>query len=37
MEHVKTLIIGGGINGCVTAYHLARLGQEVLLRSEERR
>lgn len=31
MEHVKTLIIGGGINGCVTAYHLARSGQEVLL------
>lgn len=27
----KIIIVGGGIIGCATAYHLARLGQEVLL------
>lgn len=27
----KTIIIGGGIVGCSTAYHLAQMGQEVLL------
>jgi len=27
----KTIIVGGGIIGCSTAYHLAHMGQEVLL------
>ncbi len=27
----KTIIVGGGIIGCSTAYHLAQLGEEVLL------
>ena len=27
----KTIIVGGGIIGCSTAYHLAQMGQEVLL------
>ncbi len=27
----KTIIVGGGIIGCSTAYHLAHLGEEVLL------
>lgn len=31
MEHVNTVIIGGGINGVCTAYHLARMGREVLI------
>ncbi len=31
MEEVKTLIIGGGINGCCTAYHLAKNGAEAVL------
>ncbi len=30
-ESAKTIIIGGGIVGCSTAYHLAHMGQEVLL------
>ena len=27
----KIIIVGGGIVGCSTAYHLAKMGQEVLL------
>ncbi|MEL6990965.1 MAG: FAD-dependent oxidoreductase, partial [Pseudomonadota bacterium] len=27
----KTIIVGGGIAGCSTAYHLAHMGQEVVL------
>ena len=27
----KTIIVGGGIVGCSTAYHLAKRGEEVLL------
>ena len=30
-KSAKTIIIGGGIVGCSTAYHLAHMGQEVLL------
>ena len=30
-ESSKTIIIGGGIIGCSTAYHLAQMDQEVLL------
>ena len=27
----KIIIVGGGIVGCSTAYHLAKMGKEVLL------
>ena len=27
----KFIIVGGGIAGCSTAYHIAKLGHEVLL------
>ncbi|MDO4565244.1 MAG: FAD-binding oxidoreductase [Clostridia bacterium] len=35
-ESVQYLIIGGGINGVVTAYHLAEAGSEVLLIERKR-
>lgn len=30
-SHARVIVVGGGIIGCSTAYHLARLGMEVLL------
>ena len=35
--HVQTLIVGGGIAGCSTAYHLAKLGQRDVLLVEQGR
>ncbi len=32
----KTIVVGGGIIGCSTAYHLAKLGHEVLLMERAR-
>jgi len=31
VERTDTLVIGGGVLGSATAYHLARRGQDVLL------
>jgi 4-methylaminobutanoate oxidase (formaldehyde-forming) len=36
-RHVQTLIVGGGIAGCSTAYHLAKLGHRDLLLLEQGR
>ena len=35
--HVQTLIVGGGIAGCSTAYHLAKLGAADVLLLEQGR
>ena len=34
-SHVETLIVGGGIAGCSTAYHLTQLGQQGVLLLEQ--
>ena len=31
MQRVETVVVGGGLSGCVTAVHLARRGREVLV------
>ena len=31
MEHYEVIVIGGGVMGCATAYHLAKRGRRVLL------
>lgn len=36
-SHVQTLIVGGGIAGCSTAYHLTQLGQTDVLLLEQGR
>ena len=36
-SHVQTLIVGGGIAGCSTAYHLTRLGRRDVLLLEQGR
>ena len=36
-RHVQTLIVGGGIAGCSTAYHLAKLGHRDVLLLEQGR
>lgn len=36
-SHVQTLIVGGGIAGCSTAYHLTQLGQTGVLLLEQGR
>ena len=35
--HVQTLVVGGGIAGCSTAYHLAKLGRRDVLLLEQGR
>ena len=34
-SHVETLVVGGGIAGCSTAYHLSLLGQTDVLLIEQ--
>ncbi len=31
MEHYQVIVVGGGVMGCATAYHLAKRGRRVLL------
>ena len=34
-QHVQTVIVGGGIVGCSTAYHLAKMGRTDVLLLEQ--
>jgi glycine/D-amino acid oxidase-like deaminating enzyme len=36
-SHTKVLIIGGGVVGCATAYHLNKLGVKDVVLLERRR
>ena len=31
MPHYDVIVVGGGVMGCATAYHLAKRGRHVLL------
>ena len=31
MPHYDAIVVGGGVMGCATAYHLAKRGRRVLL------
>ena len=35
-SHARAVVIGGGVSGCSVAYHLARLGWDVVLLERRR-